>query len=373
MKRAHGRGLSLDKASWVALARTALESTMDFQLAMPHAELEARLWEDGWSHPDATKPLRFFPHILTEATAELVHANKILVADHPTKGGMTVQLHVTGDVDHRQTRIVQAGRRKGMLYARYLRWSRTFGDAGEKVLNHSLTEAMRQGIGYSPIIDKAPFGTITRIAGLTFPGALDSGAWLLARNRNTGLPLDPHLVLIEVKNRRLTLYPRHPEIYQLLHKAALAAAHLPNQPIVPVLICRHAHPWLYWMAKDIGFLALGTRRQFLTLPPKTEPTLLEEVRTELALRDLTPINPRMPRHVAFFENTLPMEAANTAIRWQLTAPLVGKWADQLRRETHTEYERTILLKDFYAEIHTLLTDHGIDEPSPWSLLPDEDE
>ena len=128
------------------------------------------------------------------------------------------------------------------------------------------------------------------------------------------------------------------------------------------------------MAKDIGFLALGTRRQFLTLPPKTDPKLLDEVKTELALRDLTPISStRTPRIVGFFETTLPVQAAKTAARWQLTAPVVGKWADQLRRETHTEYERTTLLKDFFAEIHMLLTDHGLDEPSPWSLLPDEKE
>ena len=374
MKREHGRGLSLDKASWVALARSALLEVFDQQLIMPHAELEARLWEHGWHTPTAPKPLRFFPHILSEATLQLQHEGKIVRADHPTKGGITADLLLTGDISNRKTRIMQAGRRKGMLYARYLRWSSSFGDAGERVLNHSLTEAMREGAGYSPIVGGQPFGQITKIGELKFPGALDSGAWLLVRDSITGLPLNPHLVLIEVKNRRMTLYPRHPEIYQLLHKAALTAQRFPDQPIVPALICRHAHPWLYWMAKDLGFLALGSRRQFLTLPPKTDTKLLQEVKTELGLSDLTSINgTRLPRHVDFFMKTLPEQGASAARRWQLTAPVVLSWAEKLRKENHAEHRRTELLKQFYAEIYDLFDKNGLNEPMPWTVLPGEPE
>uniref|UniRef100_UPI003F495642 hypothetical protein n=1 Tax=Amycolatopsis sp. CA-082387 TaxID=3239918 RepID=UPI003F495642 len=317
---AHGPGKrQLDKAGWVALACTAIEQIFEEQLVMPHAELEARLWDRGWREPGNPKPLPFFPHILTLAQNELRRDGRIQHIAHSTKGGRAVDLLSTANTRLRTTAISRAARRKGMLYARYDRWVPSFGDAGESVVAHSLTEAMRRGDGFTPVAPDRRFGEISRIGTLTFPGPVDNGAWQTVIDPATGLAV-PHLVLIEVKNRRLTLYPRHAEVHQLLHKAALAAEAFPGQPIVPALICRRGHSWLFWMAKDLGFRVLQTRRQFFTLPDKTNPRYLTEVQEELGF-DLHAINGAMPNIIDFFKSTLPKESAAAAQRWKLMAPL----------------------------------------------------
>ncbi|MEU4673912.1 hypothetical protein AB0F91_39655 [Amycolatopsis sp. NPDC023774] len=365
---AHGRGRSLDKAGWVALARAAMENTFEERLVMPHAEMEARLWEHGWVPPADVRPLRFFPHILTEAQQEMERENRISRTVHTTKGETSVDLLVTANTRLRKTAIAAASRRKGMLYGRYDRWSSTFGDAGEAVLSHSLTMAMGRGDGFTPVNSDGKFGELIRIAGLRFPGAVDNAAWLTVFDPATRIPLPHHLVLIEMKNRRLTLYPRHPEVYQLLHKAALASEHLPDVPIVPTLICRRGHPWLFWMAKDLGFRVQETRRQFFTLPDKTEKRYLAEVQDELAL-DLTPINGDMPNIIEFFKGVLPKQAAAAAARWKIMAPTVLDYAAQLRKNTLDDPTRTQLVAELHIEVDAILTTHRLGEPATWALPP----
>jgi hypothetical protein len=63
-----------------------------------------------------------------------------------------------------------------------------------------------------------------------------------------------------------TFRPYHKEVHQLRSKTAKLQVVHPGQPIVPVLVCRRAHPWLFWMAKDLGFLVHASKRQFFTLP-----------------------------------------------------------------------------------------------------------
>lgn len=368
---AHGPGKRrLEKAEWVALARVAIEQTFAEQLVMPHAELEARLWDLGWREPGAPKPQPFFPHILTLAQNELNRDGRILHIAHSTKGGRAVDLLSTADTRLRTTAIAQATRRKGMLYARYDRWIPSFGDAGEAVVAHSLTEAMRRGDGFSPVNKDRKFGEIKSIGPLTFPGPVDNGAWQTVIDSKTGLPLQPHLVLIEVKNRRLTLYPRHAEVHQLLHKAALAAQAFPGQPIVPALICRRGHSWLFWMAKDLGFRVLQTRRQFFTLPDKTDLKYLTEVQNELGL-DLHPINGTMPNIIDFFQSTLPKESAAAARRWHLMAPIVRHFSAELRKDTITEHERTTLLNELYLYTELVMRQNGLGEPLTWTLPPED--
>jgi hypothetical protein len=185
----------------------------------------------------------------------------------------------------------------------------------------------------------------------------------------TGLAV-PHLVLVEVKNRRLTLYPRHAEVHQLLHKAALAAQAFPGQPIVPALICRRGHSWLFWMAKDLGFRVLQTRRQFFTLPDKTDPRYLTEVQEELGF-DLHAINGAMPNIIDFFRSTLPKESAVAAQRWKLMAPVVLRFSAELRKDTLTEHERTVLLNELYLNAELVLKQNGLDEPLTWTLPPED--
>jgi hypothetical protein len=367
----HGRGLSLDKAGWVTLARTAIEETFEAELVMTHAELEARLWEIGWAEPSSRVKLNFFPHILTLALQELERKGHLFRANHATKGAAQVDLISTANVRRRQTTIMATARRKGMLYARYDRWSSSFGDAGEAVLNHSLTEAMKRGNGFMPIVSGEKFGEVARLGDLKFPGAVDSAAWQIVRDPHTGMPLPIHLVLLEMKNRRLTLYPRHPEVYQVLYKAALAAQHFPGQPVVPALICRRGHTWLFWMAKDLGFLALQTKRQFLTLPEKTDKRYLAEVQDEIALRDLTPINGDLPRIIEFFQKVLPDQAAATAARWKIMAPIVLPYAEQLRKKTLDEDQRRNLLHQLYMMVELVLKQSGLGAPRTWTMPPED--
>ena len=113
-----------------------------------------------------------------------------------------------------------------MLQARYLRWSTTFGDAGETVLRTSLKLA--DGHGYLAMREDPPFGEVRRIGNTTVRGPLDSGAWLTTRDREAGLARPVHALLIENKNVRTTLYPRHHQVHQLLHKAALVQRDNPD-------------------------------------------------------------------------------------------------------------------------------------------------
>lgn len=371
-KPQHGVGQpGLAKAEWVTLARKALEETFETQLVMPHAELEARLWDQTWFDNASRARLRFFPHILTVAQQELEREGRIGRVRHSTKGTSTVDLLVTGNDRLRRTAITAAARRKGMLYARYDRWSSTFGVAGETVLTHSLNEAMARGDGYTPLNQDRKFGEVSRIGDLKFPGAVDNGAWQTVIDPATRMLLGTFLLLIEMKNRRLTLYPRHPEVYQLLFKAALATKQFPGQAIVPALICRRGHNWLFWMAKDLGFRVVQTKRQFVTLPDKTDRRYLTELHDELALKDLTPINGETPRIIDFFKSVLPNEAAAAAQRWRIMAPLVGPFAEQLRKETLGVAERSQLVIDLHLQVQAVFAHYDLGEPATWVMPPED--
>jgi hypothetical protein len=48
-----GQGLrGLDRHTWVTLAEQQVHQLIDSSLAAPHVEIEARLWDTGWSPPD---------------------------------------------------------------------------------------------------------------------------------------------------------------------------------------------------------------------------------------------------------------------------------------------------------------------------------
>jgi hypothetical protein len=374
-QQAHGRNgpRGYDRAGWVALAEARLIDVMDTQLAAPHAELEARLWEIGHP-PGGSKPMLFFPHIVDEALKNLFLAGTVTKVDHPTKGGKTVELYAVADSGRgRQTVIERAIRRKGMLYARYLSYSDQFGPAGETVVRESLVDAIPHG--YTSINTNTPFGEVKKIGTATFPGGLDSGAWLATIDPTTLLPRPAHAVPIEVKNRRLTLYPRHAEVHQLLHKAAIVQNTHPSLPVVPVLVCRRAHDRLFWMAKDLGFHVHQARRQFLTLPPKTDDRLLEEIKDELALRDLTLVSSTSrPRIEAVFTTTLPKHGPDIATRWAAVGSTLTDSYALLRSERLKPWDRNSALAQLRTEAEIALDQAGVDDKIlAWALEENEDE
>lgn len=372
----HGQGVrgirGLDRAAWVDLARRAVTDLVNEQLAVPHAELEARLWETPWEEPETGRKACFFPHILSEAVRDLTAEGVIETREHATKGGATTELFVPADVTGRDTYVTRAVRRKGMLYARFLRWSRTeFGPAAEAVVRASLTDAIPHG--FVPIEDG--FGEVSTLGTARVNGALDSGAWMLVKDPTTKLPT-PHALLFEIKNRRLTLYPRHPEVHQLLHKAAHLHQSLKTQPIVPVLICRRAHKWLFWMAKDLGFIVHDARAQFLTLPDKTDIRMLDEVRTELALADLKLVSATsQPRIVNLFAETLPAQARSVAARWAEVGSTLLEHYRTMRNERLKPWDRTAALSELRADAAVALDDAEIPEQEQilaWALEEDVD-
>jgi hypothetical protein len=213
------------------------------------------------------------------------------------------------------------------------------------------------------------YGEVSTFGAVTLPGTLDSGAWLDAQE-SSGLPGRPIDVLIEVKNRRLVLYPQHKEPHQLLHKAALAQIQYPDRDILPVLVCRRAHHRLFLMAKDLGFLIHQTHQEYVTLPKATSYALAEKVRNELHLDDLTVIDQASPpRIINFFNETIPNRASSQIPRWKIAAPLVLPHAAILRKETTqlTQPLRLDLVRILRQKTEAAYAAAGVEFDGGWSL------
>lgn len=371
-RQEHGHGLKgLDRHAWVTLAEERVYELVDRGLAVPQVEIEARLWDTGWPNPAGNGRIRFFPHILSEAINNLAATDTIKVVSHPTKGGVAADLYIPSSTRLRTTAIADATRRKAMMYARFLRCSTTFGPAGEAVVRSSLDQAMRTG--FLPITPTPAFGEVREVGAVKVPGALDSGAWVLVKDAVTAIPR-PYALLIEVKNRRLTLYPRHGEVHQLLAKAAYIQQQLPDLPIVPLLVCRRGHDRLFWMAKDLGFLVHAAKAQFFTLPPKTTERHVEEMRTELGLSDLKMVTPdSSPRIIELFTSTIPSQAAATAARWASVGSLLLSHFETLRPDTITPTARNAALAALRTEAGQILAGAGVKSPIlAWALEDEED-
>src|SRR5690606_5576755 len=78
----HGAGTPRRaKGAWVRDAEEAILNVLNQQLAVPHPELEARLWQDGILL--GGRKLRLAPHIISEATRALRSKGAITV-EHRT-------------------------------------------------------------------------------------------------------------------------------------------------------------------------------------------------------------------------------------------------------------------------------------------------
>lgn len=361
----HGFGLTLTKAQWVHRATAAVLNLLEEQLAAPRAEIDARLHEHGLPH--GGRRIKFDPHIITDAVNQLRTLGAIQERQHITKGGSTVPLFVVGDDHNRSTAVQRAVGRKAMLYRRFRLLSDQAGRAGEQVLRHSLLTA---GPHLTPM--EPGYGEVRRAMNVPLYGPLDSGAWLNAIDPASGLPRRPVALPIEMKNRRLTLYPIHKEVHQLLSKAAAMQQRHPDYPIVPVLVCRRAHPRLFWMAKDLGFLVHTAERQFTSLPRGITHRLFEEVRTGLGLTDLTAVSStQQPRIIQFFEETVPNRAHLQATRWAVTASTVLAYSERLRDPAPSPTERADAIRALRQAVQVTLPAAGFTGDFGWSL-PDRD-
>lgn len=298
---------------WVAEGRAIILDMVGTLDAVLWPEMVARASERRWGE---------FPrvdanHMLTART-QLLSEGRIERMQEPTRGGRAlIDVYHAPLARGNQTRIDRAAGRKRLLYARWFGWA--VGDArypggfigvgGERVVRASLAAAAPHL--YFPV---APgYGPVTSIFGERVqPGSLDSGAWLVTRTGGiTGAPM---FVPIEVKNIREWMFPHSHQIYQVLAKAATLQLHHAEQRMPPLLICRRKHIQTIWMAKDLGFMVVEVKRQFLMPSADYTEEGVEEVRAGIGF-DLTVTDQAYPLLVQVLNETLPYRAEPLANRW----------------------------------------------------------
>jgi hypothetical protein len=193
---------------------------------------------------------------------------------------------------------------------------------------------------WKQLVAKPAGGEISQLFGQPIPGgALDDVAYLAALTPNQ-IPIT-FTVLIEVKNLRRWLYPQDHEIFQLLHKAALLQIAYPQQPLVPVLICRRAHYLTFTMAKDLGFRVFYTLTQPILPHSEASPAAVDEVNEELGYQ-LVRRNEAHSKLTEELTQTLPRDASDIAKRWRLSAQILAPFAERLREDITPGHRSSIM-------------------------------
>lgn len=283
----------------IATAKKRLLDLLDEQHALVKPEAITRLAETYFKGD--TKNID--PHVTGQAIDELVREGDIVVtAAQRTRGGRSVRTIQLADDTGRATAIDKAARRKRLLYARYLGWATgsnryprgLIGPAGETAVRRAIIESA----ALQP--ENPGAGEVSKILNVRLPGPADSGGYMTPIV--AGIPTATVTVLIEIKSIREWIYPTSSELYQLLYKAMLLKRYNPTVPVVPILVCRRAHPTAFYMAKQLGFLVIEMRAQFLgdTLAEDE----VNEVRNELGFTDLyrsagpsLPVRDRLSKHL----------------------------------------------------------------------------
>lgn len=142
---------------------------------------------------------------------------------------------------------------------------------------------MRDGLSLSGALQPAipGFAETTTLLNVRLLGPADSAAYLVPVI--DGLPQPPITVLAEVKNIRSWVYPNSAETLQVLLKSLHLQLARPAAAIIPMLFCRRAHPTIFWMAQQLGFVVVELDTQYAGDVPEN---LLDEVRNELHFTDL---------------------------------------------------------------------------------------
>ena len=322
-------------ASRAAGALARVREVIESEGAVLHPELESRVAE-AYYFGD---PHNYDPHHVTRALRSLIRDGAVVPELRTTRGGREVKTFNLSSPRTR-TRTDRAAARKRLLYGRYLGWAQgtrthphgLIGPAGERAIRSALSDAMQP---MSP-----NFGDVRRVFGVTLSGPVDTGGYFVPVVQ--GIPQPPITTLIEVKNIRSWIYPNSGELYQVLTKGLQAQQADPEQAVVPVLVCRRAHPTLFYMAKQLGFVVIDTRRQWAG--PVDEAKLLE-VRNELHFTDLHAGSDRSIRvWDRFTQSGLPGAMPVIARQWHATTsdPILPSLINSLRRSlTHAEREATL--------------------------------
>jgi hypothetical protein len=272
------------------------------------------------------------PHHLTTARNALLKDGTAEIVDAATRGGGIVPVLGLVDRQGKQRAFEDAAARKRLLYTRYAHWaSRYYGAAGERVVHASLSVAAPQA-GYR--LFEPLRGEVGTIFGRPVPvGPLDNGGTLQLVDPH-GRPTGSVVVLIEVKNVHHWMYASATELYELLDKATQLQMAIPDTGFVPVLVCRHGHPPIFRMAKDLGFMVADARAQYVLPVADVREDHVTELRTELGMLDLVrpKVNPEFPDRIApyaskrlvkMFAEDLPAIAERSAERFKRAAPILA--------------------------------------------------
>lgn len=251
---------------YVADARTRLLALFDEQLALVQPEALARLGE-SWHYRTEyvpTKSGNLDEHVVRMALGLLVAAGTIRSEKASSRGGHAVTVYVPTDTHLRSTRIAAAAARKRSLYARYESWAQGTKRYPQGLIGPAGEDAVQRAITASTSLQtfRPGGGAFTEVDGFKLLSQVDNGGYLVVPQPHG--PPAVAAVLIEVKNVRQWIYPNSGELYQLLHKSAMLKAARPDLPVIPVLVCRRAHPWTLWMAEQLGFFVIPMDRQFLS-------------------------------------------------------------------------------------------------------------
>jgi len=304
----------VQEAEYVERAKQRIREILDTEHAVVRAELEARISEAGFPGSG----LNIDPHHATRAFNDLRWRNREILQTNAetTRGEYPVATIQPTNQRRRTTAITKAAQRRRLLYGRYLGWAHgdkrrpngLLGPAGEQAVRAGLLESGR----FQP--EPPDASEVSKLLNTELPGPLDSGGYSITFTN--GLPQPPITVLIEVKNIRSWVYPQSAEPYQLLHKSCILQQTHPEQPILPVLICRKAHPTTFWMAKQLGFMVIQLRTQFAGA---VDEKALNEVRTELHFEDLRFGSEASTTVRDRFRDVIPLHGPTYAAAWQKTA------------------------------------------------------
>lgn len=301
-------------------------------LATEHAvvrrELESRISEGYWPRSGQN----IDPHHVSNAARSMVNDGEVEWVYTTTRGGANIATLQPTNRSGRADRIDRAAARKRLLWGRYLGWA-----TGTKRHPHGLIGPAGEAATRSAIVasgavipHESGAGSVSQIMGVQLPGPLDS-AGITVPISAAGVPGAPVTLLFEVKNLRQWLYPSAAEPFQLLGKAVAVQLAHPQVPIVPVLVCRKAHPTLFWMAKQLGFMVIDMGKQFIGTA--VDEASYMEVYTELDFDDLLLGEGPSLRVKDRLANTLRKDCPLFADVWQASAthPKIGTMLLKLSR------------------------------------------
>ena len=304
------------KAQWVSDGESAIQELITTEYSVTHMEIEAKISEK----PGTFNHLQ--PHILAQARKNLLRKSVIQRESRPTRGGRSVDTFSLTNSTASRRSVEKAAARKRTLTARYLQWASgtpgqglhtgIVGSSLENILHESI-RASSPSLGYR--LNNPDTGKTEQIYDMTFGGSLDNACVWHDDDHNAVFQ-----IVVEAKNLREWIYPWSPELYQLLSKSARLApfAEDAGQLIVPVLVCRRAHPTLFYMAKDLGFHVVDTTKQLINfglVAGSEEDRLVNEVRAELGMLDILDHDGKYERIVNQFVTTIPRRALEIGRTW----------------------------------------------------------